>query len=61
VTVKKFVYGILLLANALVLLGMLWPEGMPPFAHTVNVMTLAVNLLAYALLMGAVKSKPKKA
>jgi hypothetical protein len=41
---------VLLLANAMVLLGMLWPEGAPPFARTVNLATLVANVLAFALL-----------
>ncbi len=48
---KKVLFTILLLANAMVLLGQLWPEGAPPFAHTANVATLAANLLVFALLL----------
>lgn len=36
---------LLLILNAVVLLGQLWPEGAPPFARTVNVLFLAANLL----------------
>jgi hypothetical protein len=42
---------VLLLANAMVLLGQLWPEGAPPFARTANIATLAANLVAFALLL----------
>jgi hypothetical protein len=42
---------VLLLANAMVLLGQLLPDAAPPFAPTVNVATLAANLLAFALLL----------
>lgn len=35
---------ILIVLNAVVLLGQLWPEGAPPFARVVNIVFLAVNL-----------------
>jgi hypothetical protein len=35
---------VLLLLNAVVLLGQLWPEGAPPFARAVNVAFLVANL-----------------
>jgi hypothetical protein len=47
---KKPLCIVLLLANAMVLLGMLWPEGAPPFAHTVNLATLVANVIAFAVL-----------
>lgn len=51
---KKTPFVLLLLANALVLLGQLWPEGAPPFAHSVNVATLAANLFVFGwMLRGA--------
>ena len=51
---KKVLFVLLLLANGLVLLGQLWPEGAPSFAHTVNVATLAANLLVFGwMLRGA--------
>lgn len=50
-SVKKTLWIVLLLANAMVLLGQLWPDGAPPFAHTANVVTLAANLLVFALLL----------
>jgi hypothetical protein len=56
---KKPLYIILLIANALVLLGVLWPQAVPPFAHTVNVATLAANLVVFALLLSG--SSRKKA
>lgn len=36
---------VLMILNAVVLLGQLWPEGAPPFARVVNVIFLAANLL----------------
>jgi hypothetical protein len=53
---KKVLLVVLVLANVVVLLGQLWPEHAPPFAHTVNVATLAANVLVFALqLRGAAK------
>ena len=46
---KRILLIVLLLANAVVLLGQLWPEGAPPFAHKVNIATLAANLVVLAL------------
>ena len=40
---------VLLILNAVVLLGQLWPEGAPPFARTVNIIFLAANLVFLAL------------
>ncbi len=37
---------VLLLLNAVVLLGQLWPEGAPPFARAVNIAFL-VGSMAY--------------
>lgn len=34
----------LVIPNAIVLLGQLWPEGAPPFARVVNIAFLAANL-----------------
>jgi hypothetical protein len=48
---KKPLCIVLLLANCLVLLGMLWPEGAPPFAATVNLVTLVANVVAFAVLL----------
>jgi hypothetical protein len=36
---------VLFILNLLVLLGQLWPEGAPPFAGTVNILFLVLNLL----------------
>ena len=42
---KKLAAIALLVLNASVLLGQLWPEGAPPFARTVNILFLAGNLV----------------
>ena len=36
-TPHRRLLAVLLLVNAMVLLGQLWPEGAPPFARLVNV------------------------
>jgi hypothetical protein len=41
---QRWLVILLLILNAVVLLGQLWPEGAPPFARTVNVAFLVVNL-----------------
>ena len=46
---KAFVV-VLLVLNAVVLLGQVWPEGAPPFARGVNIAFLALN--AFYLTMG---------
>ena len=35
---------VLIVLNAVVLLGQLWPEGAPPFARAVNVLFLVLSL-----------------
>ncbi len=42
---------ILLLLNAMVLLGQLWPEGAPPFAGVVNIVTTILDLVLIVLLI----------
>lgn len=56
---KKIFYTVLLIANAVVLLGQLWPESAPPFAREVNLGTLAANLLVFALLLSGSGGKKK--
>ena len=45
-----------IILNSIVLLGQLWPEGAPPFARIVNIVTLVFNLI----LLIAFLSKYKK-
>lgn len=40
---------VLLILNAVVLLGQLWPAGAPRFARTVNIAFLSASLCYYAL------------
>ena len=42
---------LLILLNAVVLLGQLWPEGAPPFARVVNVGFLALSLVVFCTLL----------
>ena len=43
---------ILLVANLVVLLGQIWPEGAPPFPREVNIATLAANALLLGVMLG---------
>lgn len=49
---KKIFASVLLLLNSVVLLGQLWPEGAPPFAGVVNILTLLLNLIFLVILLG---------
>jgi hypothetical protein len=44
---------VLIVLNAVVLLGQIWPEGAPPFARWVNLAFLLLNL---AVLVGLLKT-----
>ena len=46
---------ILLILNAIVLLGQLWPEGAPPFARTVNIVFLVGSFVYYVFLLSGRK------
>jgi len=41
----KNVIILLIFLNTVVLLGQIWPQGAPPFAAIVNVVTLVLNLV----------------
>lgn len=41
---RKAFLILLVIVNAMVLLGQLWPEGAPPFARVVNIFFLAASL-----------------
>ena len=43
-TAKRTFIIILLVLNAVVLLGQIWPEGASPFARAVNLITLGLNV-----------------
>ncbi len=44
---KKLYIVLLLVLNAVVLLGQAWPEGAPPFARVVNIIFLVLSLLYF--------------
>lgn len=44
---RKPIIIILLILNAIVLLGQLWPEGAPPFARIVNILFLVGSFLFF--------------
>lgn len=44
-TTRKIILVLLLILNFMVLSGQVWPEGAPPFAHTVNIITLCGNII----------------
>lgn len=54
---NQLFYTLLLLANALVLLGQVWPSGAPPFAHTFTIATLATNLVVFGAPMLRARKK----
>lgn len=41
---ERPILWILIVLNAMVLLGQIWPEGAPPFARTANIVFLAGSL-----------------
>lgn len=46
---KKYIVIILVVLNAIVLLGQIWPAGAPPFARNVNVFFLICSLVFFIL------------
>lgn len=42
---RKPILVVLIILNSMVLLGQLWPEGSPPFAKTINILTLILNIV----------------
>jgi hypothetical protein len=49
---KRWMIILLIVLNAIVLLGQIWPEGAPPFARSVNILTLVFNCIFLILLLG---------
>lgn len=47
----KPVLLVILLLNLMVLLGQLWPEGAPPFARIINVITLTADVILMLILI----------
>lgn len=48
---KKAIPIILLVLNAIVLLGQVWPEGAPPFARAVNIIFLGCSFVYFFVLI----------
>lgn len=48
---NKLIIIILIVLNAIVLLGQLWPEGAPPFAGAVNLLFLVSSLLYFIVVL----------
>lgn len=46
---------VLLVLNAVVLLGQIWPEGAPPFARVVNIIFLALSLVFFTVMLSRKK------
>lgn len=44
---NKIIIIILIVLNAVVLLGQIWPEGVPPFARTVNIIFLVMSFIYF--------------
>ncbi len=49
--VPKPLLTMLILLNAVVLLGQLWPAGAPPFARAVNILFLILSLGVFTSLL----------
>ena len=47
---------LLLVLNAIVLLGQLWPEGAPPFARGVNILFLALSFAYFVQALAKAKA-----
>ncbi len=56
---KKILLAVLIILNAIVLLGQLWPEGAPPFARTANIIFLVFSLLFFLATLFANKTNNK--
>lgn len=48
---NKIFLIIVIILNLMVLLGQLWPEGAPPFARAINIITLLLNLVIITKLL----------
>lgn len=46
---KKFILVVLIMLNAVVLLGQIYPEGVPPFARIVNITFLVLSLIFFII------------
>lgn len=46
-TSSKIILIVIIVLNAMVLMGEVWPEGKPPFARVVNIVTLSIDLVFF--------------
>ncbi len=53
----KILAIILIILNAMVLLGQIWPQGAPPFARLINIIFLIFNLVYIFWSLYLLKSK----
>ncbi len=53
---KKPMLIVLIVLNAVVLLGQIWPEGAPPFARVVNILFLVGTLVFFLFSLGKKKN-----
>ena len=49
-TVPRPLLLVLIILNAVVLLGQLWPASAPPFARVVNILFLVLSLAVFCML-----------
>lgn len=54
---KKTFIIILLILNLMVFAGQVYPAGAPPFATTVNIITVALNIIFLLLIVFKKKNK----
>ena len=52
---NSLILKVLIVLNALVLLGQIWPDGAPPFARTVNIIFLVMSLVFFVVMLTAKK------
>jgi len=57
---NRILLVVLLVLNAVVLLGQLWPAGAPPFARLVNIIFLTASLLYFITAIVSKKSSRQK-
>jgi hypothetical protein len=48
---KKTTLIVLIVLNAIVLLGQIWPEGAPPFARIVNIIFLVATIVYFVSML----------
>jgi hypothetical protein len=54
--VRRLLLWLLVVLNAVVLLGQLWPQGAPPFARGVNIVFLVLSL---GFFLGEASGRPR--